>query len=79
MSAPYALFDLAINRAANTLRGLPTTGREAALDEWHVRTRFARRVPLSEVRRCLETRPAGVWHWQGGPEGGWEAGKGAFP
>ena len=60
MSAPDALFDLAINRAANTLRGLPAAGREAALTEWHARTRFARRVPLEEVRRCLDSQPPGV-------------------
>ncbi|WP_420597322.1 hypothetical protein [Deinococcus sp.] len=79
MSAPDALFDLAINRAANTLRGLPPGGREAALSEWHARTRFARRVPLSEVVRCLENRPPGEWHWAGGPGGSWQAGKAAFP
>ncbi len=77
--APDALFDLAVNRAANTLRGLPAAGRDAALGEWHARTRFARRVALGEVVRCLETRPAGEWHWSGGPGGGWQAGKATFP
>ncbi|WP_425146047.1 hypothetical protein [Deinococcus sp.] len=53
---------------------------EAALAEWHARTRFARRVPLEEVRRCLQTRPTpGEWHWAGGPEGGWTAGRAPFP
>ncbi|WP_161882546.1 hypothetical protein [Deinococcus alpinitundrae] len=77
--APDALFDLAVNRAANSLRGLPAAGREAALGEWHARTRFARRVALGEVVRCLAARPPGEWHWAGGPGGSWQAGKAAFP
>ncbi|MFC4455955.1 hypothetical protein [Deinococcus sonorensis] len=81
MSAPDALFDLAINRAATTLRGLRTADPHAALAEWHARTRFARRVPLAEVWRCLEQRPQadGEWHWQGGPTGGWQPGRARFP
>ncbi|WP_424949973.1 hypothetical protein [Deinococcus sp.] len=96
MTAPDGLFDLAINRAATTLLGLGLPGlgllevglaeNEAesrqtdALQIWHARTRFARRVPLPEVQRCLRLRPAeGAWHWTGGPEGGWQPGKAAFP
>ena len=86
MTAPHALFDLAINRAFATLAGLGLAGlgrgpaAGGALAEWHARTRFARRIPLEQVRRCLESRPAGgEWHWKGGPEGGWAAGKAAFP
>ena len=79
MSAPDGLFDLAINRAANLLRGLSLAGREAALAEWHARTRFARRVPLEQVRDCLNVRPDGEWHWQGGRSGTWQPGKAAFP
>ena len=88
--APAAIFELAVNRAATTLLGLGlmesvTSGMEsrqaqAALQEWHARTRFARRVPLSEVVRCLSLRPAqGNWHWTGGEEGGWAQGRAAFP
>lgn len=78
--APDALFDLAINRAANTLRGLPLAGQHAELARWHARTRFARRVPLGEVLRCLSLRPqGGLWHWHGGPQGGWLEGKAPFP
>ncbi|GGR05592.1 hypothetical protein [Deinococcus ruber] len=89
MTAPDALFDLAINRAATTLAGLGYFGlgqrpglqqAAAALSEWHARTRFARRVPLEQVLRCLELRPDGrEWHWEGGPEGEWRAGRAAFP
>ncbi|WP_407571253.1 hypothetical protein [Deinococcus altitudinis] len=88
--APSALFELAVNRAATTLLGLGLLGAaspglrsrqaQAALQEWHARTRFARRVPLSEVVRCLDDRPAqGHWHWAGGQEGGWVEGRAAFP
>lgn len=84
MTAPDGLFDLAINRAATTLQGLGLPDLEiqqarAALSEWHARTRFARRVPLPQVMACLISRPAGEWHWAGGPQGGWHAGRGAFP
>ena len=87
MTAPDGLFDLAINRAATTLQGLGLLGlpglnqqqARAALSEWHARTRFARRVPLPQVLDCLASRPAGEWHWAGGPQGGWHAGRGAFP
>lgn len=80
MSTPDALFDLAVNRAWNTLRGLRSADPDSALAEWHARTRFARRVGLDEVRRCLALRPDGTdWHWAGGPGGGWVAGKAAFP
>ncbi len=79
MTAPDALFDLAVNRADAALRGLRPTDREAALIEWHARTRFARRVPLDQVTRCLDLRPPGAWHWAGGPAGGWQPGKARFP
>lgn len=83
--APEALFDLAVNRAATLLLGLGLRDvgspvAQAALAEWHARTRFARRVPLPEVTRCLELRPAGSgWHWLGGPAGTWQPGRAAFP
>lgn len=71
--APDALFDLAVNRAALARRG-------STLESWHARTRFARRVPLDDIKNALATRPAGgEWHWQGGPEGQWQAGKAPFP
>ena len=85
MTAPDGLFDLTVNRAATTLLGLGLHGpgsaqATAALAEWHARTRFARRVLLSETVRCLKSRPGkGDWHWAGGPEGGWQPGRGPFP
>jgi hypothetical protein len=90
MTALEAIFDLAINRASTTLLGLGLLGlglhdpatqqATAALAEWHARTRFARRVPLSQVIERLKLRPQlGEWHWVGGPEGGWKAGRATFP
>lgn len=78
-TVPEALFDLAVNRAAAALRGAGGVGRAAALAAWHARTRFARRVPLADIQRALAQKPAGECHWQGGPDGGWQAGKAAFP
>lgn len=75
-ASPAPLFDLAVNRA---WRIVQTTG-PAALDAWHARTRFARRVPLSVIRAHLTSRPAeGEWHWEGGEHGGWAPGRSLFP
>ena len=72
-AAPDALFDLAVNRAALAVRG-------STLESWHARTRFARRIPLSDIKKALSTKPStGHWHWQGGPEGDWMEGKAVFP
>jgi len=79
MSAPDALYDLAVNRAAVFLRGARPTDAHAALKEWHARTRFARRVPLEDVIARLELKPPGDWHWHGGPNGTWQRGKARFP
>lgn len=80
MTAPDALFDLAVNRAHAALRGLRPTDPARALAEWHVRTRFARRVPLAAVAAALARRPGeGEWHWAGGPRGEWVPGKAPFP
>lgn len=76
-AVPAALFDLAVNRAALVLRGL---GRADALAAWHARTRFARRIPLSQIRAALAEKPAeGEWHWAGGQAGGWRSGKARVP
>lgn len=79
---PAALFALAVNRAA-ALRGLGHPGaldHSGTLGAWHARTRFARRVPLGAVKAALALRPPqGEWHWAGGPDGGWQAGKAPFP
>ncbi|GGJ74451.1 hypothetical protein [Deinococcus aquiradiocola] len=91
-TAPDALFDLAVNRAATTLHGLGLPGpqhpkADAALQEWHARTRFARRVPLADVQARLASHPAlhapdvpwTGWHWAGGPDGAWRPGRAPFP
>lgn len=84
-AAPSALFDLAVNRAWAALRGLRPADPAAALASgflagWHARTRFARRVPLDAVRAAIGQHPgSGEWHWAGGPDGGWTAGKAPFP
>ena len=71
--APDALFNLAVNRAALATRG-------STLESWHARTRFARRIPLSDIKKALTTKPnRGDWHWQGGPNGEWVEGKAPFP
>ena len=81
-AVPDALFDLAVNRAAAAVRGVGLSSQAGAdaLAAWHVRTRFARRVPLADIRAALDLKPAGgLWHWAGGPGGGWQPGKAAFP
>lgn len=76
-AVPAALFDLAVNRAAATVR---KTGNAEALAAWHARTRFARRVSLERIRQALAQKPKqGEWHWAGGPHGGWQEGKALFP
>ena len=76
-AVPDALFDLAVNRAAAVARVMPEA---EALGAWHARTRFARRVPLTQIRAALEQKPPrGAWHWAGGPGGRWQPGKAAFP
>lgn len=79
-AAPDALFDLAVNRAAAALRGLRPVDPAGALAAWHARTRFARRIGLDAVKAALDAHPgAGEWHWAGGPDGGWTAGRAPFP
>jgi len=73
-----ALFDLAVARAdayarrARVPRASDPAVIARALEAWHLKTRFAARVPLAAVAAALAARPAGEgWVWQGGPEGGW--------
>ena len=73
-----ALFDLAVARAdtyarkARVPRASDPAAIARALEAWHLKTRFAARVPLPAVAAALATRPTGDgWVWQGGPEGGW--------
>lgn len=77
MSAPEAIFDLAVNRAVAFVRG---AGSSVKLEAWHARTRFASRVSLGAIRAALETKPAdGEWHWSGGPSGSWRPGRARTP
>ena len=72
-----AVFDLAVNRAANFRRG---AGANADLETWHARTRFAARIDLGVIRAALASRPPrGEWHWQGGERGSWHPGKAGTP
>ena len=80
------LFDLAVNRAlsyARRTRALERASDDAALarelELWVLRTRFAYRLDLEQVARCLRAAPAGDVHWEGGPEGGWKAGAAPRP
>jgi len=73
-----ALFDLAVARADAYARRarVPRSGDAAAitraLEVWHLKTRFAGRVPLADVAAALAQRPAGDgWAWSGGAGGGW--------
>lgn len=76
-TATDALFDLAVNRAVLLLRMGPA---EKVLPAWHARTRFARRVNLQDILHALAQKPtSGAWHWTGGKNGRWQAGKAAFP
>ena len=79
MSTRAALFDLAVARAdAYVRRARVPRARDAqaiarALEVWHLKTRFAGRVPLPLVAQALATRPEGDgWAWSGGEEGAWQ-------
>lgn len=72
------LFDLAVNRAlryARRTRALDRTDGVTALarelELWQLRTRFASRLDLEAIARCLRSAPPGEVHWRGGPDGGW--------
>ncbi|TVR91622.1 MAG: hypothetical protein EA416_09425 [Trueperaceae bacterium] len=78
MGPRAALFDLAVARADAYARRarVPRSGDAAAiaraLEVWHLKTRFAGRVPLDGVAAALALRPEGDgWVWSGGEEGGW--------
>ncbi|GEM48234.1 hypothetical protein [Deinococcus cellulosilyticus] len=79
MSTPDGLFDTIINRADGFLRISRPTNRLDALQEWHARTRFARRVSFDDLVHILEGRPEGQYHWEGGLQGAWIEGEPRFP
>lgn len=76
--ARRALFDLAVNRAAEVAARVAPGGgaaaRRTALEVWYLRTRFASRVPFEAVLRAVAARPEGEAHWRGGEGGGWHPG-----
>ena len=78
MAPRAALFDLAVARADAYARRarVPRSGDAQAiaraLEVWHLKTRFAGRVPLAAIAAALAQRPEGDgWAWSGGAEGGW--------
>ena len=73
-----ALFDLAVARAdayarrARVPLAPDPDGVARALEVWHLRTRFAARIPLASIAAALATRPPGAgWVWRGGAGGSW--------
>ena len=81
MSTPDGLFDTLVNRADKALKVARPSDPPAFLLEWHARVRFARRITLEQLRKCLELRPDGDLeiHWEGGEGGSWLKGKAKFP
>lgn len=86
-SSRDALFDLAVNRAAEAAQRLGARRSSAErpgcddppelrrrLEVWYLKTRFASRVPFEPLLRAVRARPPGSVHWQGGPGGGWRPG-----
>ena len=78
-----ALFDLAVARAdayaqrARVPRGSDAAAIGRALEVWHLKTRFAARIPLEAIAAALATRPNGDgWVWRGGEAGGWQRPRG---
>jgi len=72
-SSRNALFDLAVNRAAEVASRLGGASRRD-LEVWYLKTRFASRVPFDAVLDAVRRRPSPDAHWEGGPEGGWQPG-----
>ena len=81
MSTPDGLFDTLVNRADKAFRVARPSDPRTFLLEWHKRVRFARRISLEQLEKCLESRPGidSPIHWQGGENGGWLEGKPKFP
>ena len=86
------LFDLAINRSLSFNKKMgkfkvSTSTKsgfcvlEADLLSWHQQTRFAYRVSLEAIVRCLNAVPdiKHDYYWLGGPEGDWFEGKTSQP
>jgi hypothetical protein len=81
-SSRHALFDLAVNRAAEVAARLGGAARHDlrhALEVWYLKTRFASRVPFEAVLDAVRRRPSAAAHWEGGPRGGWRPGPPPVP
>lgn len=70
------LFDEAVNRALTyTLRlGVPLDKPDklrGGLEVWYLKTRFAYRIPMSDVLTALATCPGPEHTWKGGAAGRW--------
>lgn len=73
-----ALFDLAVNRAAEYALRLGVLGEGArtetlatSLELWFLRTRFASRVPFDPIAEALQAWVGRDHRWSGGPGGAW--------
>lgn len=84
------LFDLAVNRALSfakkmgklsTIDGNQSQITEDDLTSWHKQTRFAYRIALNEIVKCLNGLPSmqDDYYWQGGVSGTWVEGKTPHP
>lgn len=77
-SSRHALFDLAVNRAADVAARTGGCARRD-LEVWYLKTRFASRVPFEAVLDAVRRRPSMDAHWEGGPHGGWRPGPPPVP
>ena len=77
-SSRRALFDLAVNRAAEVAARLGGASRHD-LEVWYLKTRFASRVPFDAVLEAVRRRPSPDTHWEGGPHGAWHPGPTPLP
>ena len=77
-SSRQALFDLAVNRAAEVAARLGGTSRRG-LEVLYLKTRFASRVPFDAVLDAVRCRPSADAHWEGGLEGRWRPGPPPLP
>jgi len=90
------LFDLAVNRAlgfSKKMGFIKKMGKLTAIDEnlsqiteddltsWHKQTRFAYRISLKDIVRCINELPDldVDYYWQGGVSGSWLQGKTPHP
>ncbi len=87
-SSRHALFDLAVNRAAEVAARLGGSTRHELerhdhqrhdLEVWYLKTRFASRVPFEAVLDAVRRRPSADPHWEGGPQGSWRPGPPPLP